>query len=87
MKIAAVHVFIRYNLTRAEKKRGEYHGRLERTILHPKGKDIKAIKLDIARIIDAAGDTALYYYVVIAVRQPNGKFGYRTVVPKQVIAE
>jgi len=76
MKVIALHIYVR------EKKKDENR----KIIVKPSSQDISAMKLDIAKTINPIVRRIEYYYVVVVVRRPDGKHGYRTVVPKQLIA-
>ena len=76
MKVIALHIYVR------EKKKDENR----KIIVKPSSQDISAMKLDIAKTINPIVRRIEYYYVVAVVRRPDGKHGYRTVVPKQLIA-
>lgn len=76
MKVIALHIWIR------RKKKDT----TERLVVVPESQNITAMKLDIAKTIEPLRKKIVYYYVVVVVRKPGGKHGYRTVVPKQLVA-
>jgi hypothetical protein len=76
MKVIALHIFVR------DKRKSE----TRRIIVKPSTQSIADMKLDIIKTIEPLKRKIEYYYVVVVVRKPNGKNGYRTVVPKQLVA-
>lgn len=79
MKVIALHIWIR-------RKRPTTKGATEKIVVVPTSQAITAMKLDIAKTIKPIEKKIVYYYVVVVVRRPDGKHGYRTVVPKQLVA-
>lgn len=76
MKVIALHIWIR------EKRRDV----TKRIVVTPSSQNIQSMKLDIAKTIDPLKKRIKYYYVIMVVRKPNGKNGYRTVIPTQLFS-
>lgn len=51
----------------------------------PISQDIRAIKLQIGKMIEAIPYESGSYYVVVGAMRNDGKVGYRTIIPKTVI--
>lgn len=86
MKIIQLRVFVRHHMTKAEKKRGERKGKLERIDIVPPSQDIQDMKRSIAQTIRKIESKIEYYYVVVVVRRPDRTYGYRNVIPKTLVA-
>lgn len=52
----------------------------------PEYQDIEHIKLQVGRMVKTIVDVAEYYYVVVGIEKANGGKGYRTIIPKTVVA-
>lgn len=76
MKVIALHIWVREKRNQTIKK----------IVVVPESQSIEAMKIDIAKTIKPIIRKIEYYYVVVVVRKPGGKYGYRTVVPKQLVA-
>jgi hypothetical protein len=76
MKVIAIHVWVR---TKRNDER-------KRIVLTPESQDITTMKKQIAETLKPLMKRIKYYYVIVVVRKPNRKYGYRVVVPKQVAA-
>lgn len=50
----------------------------------PSGQDTGSIKLDVGRMVEQIRKEgkAEYWYMVVKVRKTDGKFAYRTMIPK-----
>lgn len=77
MKVNAIHVWVRY-------KKPDGNTR-KKIIIKPKSQEIKAMKMEIAQAVKPLLNKIISYYVVIQVRLPRGKMGYRTVIPLQMV--
>lgn len=58
---------------------------LEQENASPISQDIRAIKLQIGKMIQAIPYDTGSYYVVVGAMRNDGKVGFRTIIPKTVI--
>lgn len=58
----------------------------KRIVLEPETQSIPGLKIQIAKELAKWRPQLLYYYVVMVVEKSDGTPGYRTIVPKIVIA-
>jgi hypothetical protein len=90
MKVVQLHLWImdkkhRYREPEVLNKHNEpVPGK--RIVIEPSGPSILQMKMDVAREIRKWVGKIEYYYVVAVVEKADGTPGYRTIVPKTLVA-